>query len=132
VEELCALTTECAEDAGLEVGPAAIVPCIAHLGDTHACAWAVPFVFKERNRMPASSFRRSPLITTSNLGYPRIGAQRELKFALEDFWRGRITEATLFATAKTLRAANWKLQQDAGIDIIPSNDFSFYDKCSMP
>ncbi|MCU1323391.1 MAG: 5-methyltetrahydropteroyltriglutamate/homocysteine S-methyltransferase [Acidobacteriaceae bacterium] len=43
-------------------------------------------------------------LTTANLGFPRIGPQRELKFALEDFWRGRKSEAELLATAKALRA----------------------------
>ncbi len=65
---------------------------------------------------------------TANIGYPRIGRQRELKFALEDFWRGRLAEADLLATAKTLRQRNWQLQKDAGLDVIPSNDFSFYDQ----
>ncbi len=65
---------------------------------------------------------------TANFGYPRIGRHRELKFALEDFWRGRLDEADLLATAKTLRQRNWQLQKDAGLDVIPSNDFSFYDQ----
>ncbi|HZY72045.1 MAG TPA: 5-methyltetrahydropteroyltriglutamate--homocysteine S-methyltransferase [Edaphobacter sp.] len=66
--------------------------------------------------------------STANLGYPRIGRHRELKFALEDFWRGSLAEADLLATAKTLRQRNWQLQRDAGLDVIPSNDFSFYDQ----
>ncbi len=65
---------------------------------------------------------------TANLGYPRIGRQRELKFALEEFWRGRVSETDLLTTAKTLRQHNWQLQKDAGLDVIPSNDFSFYDQ----
>lgn len=65
---------------------------------------------------------------TANLGYPRIGRHRELKFALEDFWRGRLSETDLLATAKTLRQRNWQLQKDAGLGVIPSNDFSFYDQ----
>ena len=67
-------------------------------------------------------------LTTANLGFPRIGPQRELKLALEEFWTGRRSEAELLATAKELRARNWKAQRDAGIDVIPSNDFSFYDQ----
>ncbi|GGG73926.1 5-methyltetrahydropteroyltriglutamate--homocysteine S-methyltransferase [Edaphobacter dinghuensis] len=67
-------------------------------------------------------------LVTANLGYPRIGRHRELKFALEEFWRGRLSEADLLATAKTLRQRNWQLQKDAGLDVIPSNDFSFYDQ----
>jgi 5-methyltetrahydropteroyltriglutamate--homocysteine methyltransferase len=51
-----------------------------------------------------------------------------LKFALEDFWRERLSEADLLATAKTLRQRNWQLQKEAGLDVIPSNDFSFYDQ----
>ncbi len=66
--------------------------------------------------------------SAANLGYPRIGRHRELKFALEDFWRGRLSEDALLATAKTLRQRNWQLQKDAGLDVIPSNDFSFYDQ----
>lgn len=57
-----------------------------------------------------------------------MGRHRELKFALEDFWRGRISEESLIATSKELRERHWKLQQSAGIDHIPSNDFSFYDQ----
>jgi 5-methyltetrahydropteroyltriglutamate--homocysteine methyltransferase len=70
----------------------------------------------------------SSLPSTANLGYPRIGHHRELKFALEDFWRGRLTEADLLKTAQSLRKKNWQLQKNAGLDIIPSNDFSFYDQ----
>ena len=73
-----------------------------------------------------SSSTANPI--TANLGYPRIGRHRELKFALEEFWRGRLSEAELLATAKTLRQRNWQLQKDAGLDVIPSNDFSFYDQ----
>ncbi len=61
-------------------------------------------------------------------GFPRIGAKRELKQATEGYWSGQRSEDELLDTARTLRAANWKLQRDAGIDLIPSNDFSFYDQ----
>ncbi|WP_455720186.1 5-methyltetrahydropteroyltriglutamate--homocysteine S-methyltransferase [Agathobacter sp.] len=64
---------------------------------------------------------------TSVIGYPRIGTLRELKFALEKYFRKEITDAELQATAKELRAVHWQSQKDAGIDFIPSNDFSFYD-----
>lgn len=67
-------------------------------------------------------------IKTHNLGFPRMGAKRELKFALESYWAGKTDEAQLQETAKQVRAHNWKLQQTAGIDFIPSNDFSFYDQ----
>ncbi len=63
----------------------------------------------------------------ANLGFPRIGARRELKTATEAFWKGDADDAALAATAAGLRARHWRLQQQAGIDVIPSNDFSFYD-----
>ena len=65
---------------------------------------------------------------TNNLGYPRVGANRELKKACEQYWSGQITRQQLFVVAKNLREQHWKLQQDAGIDLIPCNDFSFYDQ----
>jgi 5-methyltetrahydropteroyltriglutamate--homocysteine methyltransferase len=61
-------------------------------------------------------------------GFPRIGRNRELKFATEGYWRGQNSAEELAATAKAIRAENWKLMQDAGIDLIPSNDFSYYDQ----
>lgn len=64
---------------------------------------------------------------TSVIGYPRIGTFRELKFALEKYFRNEITATELQTTAKELRAIHWQSQKDAGIDFIPSNDFSFYD-----
>ncbi|QDT99422.1 5-methyltetrahydropteroyltriglutamate--homocysteine S-methyltransferase [Gimesia aquarii] len=64
----------------------------------------------------------------TNLGFPRIGAQRELKRAIEKFWSGKIEGAKLLEVCRELRAANWKLQQAAGIEHIPSNDFSMYDQ----
>jgi 5-methyltetrahydropteroyltriglutamate--homocysteine methyltransferase len=64
---------------------------------------------------------------TQNLGYPRIGSQRQLKKACEQYWAGKISTADLFSAARDIRIANWKTQQDAGIDLIPCNDFSFYD-----
>lgn len=65
---------------------------------------------------------------TQNLGYPRIGSKRELKKASEKYWAGKITVNELIETAKTVRQHNWQLQKEAGIDLIPSNDFSFYDQ----
>ena len=56
-----------------------------------------------------------------------MGAARELKFALEAFWRGERTEQELEAAARELRARHWRLQQAAGMTHIPSNDFSLYD-----
>lgn len=68
------------------------------------------------------------MIRSANLGFPRIGAKRELKKALEAYWKGDTNLAALQKTAAELRARHWRLQADAGIDIIPSNDFSFYDQ----
>ncbi len=67
------------------------------------------------------------MIKTSNLGYPRIGINRELKFALEKFWQSKNTLESVNQTARQIQLHNWKIHQDAGIDFIPSNDFSFYD-----
>jgi 5-methyltetrahydropteroyltriglutamate--homocysteine methyltransferase len=61
-------------------------------------------------------------------GFPRIGRNRELKFATEGYWRGETSAEELAAVAKAIRTDNWKLMQDAGIDLIPSNDFSYYDQ----
>jgi 5-methyltetrahydropteroyltriglutamate--homocysteine methyltransferase len=65
---------------------------------------------------------------TNNLGYPRIGSNRELKKASELYWAGKISADELLEVGKNIRATNWQLQADAGIDLIPSNDFSFYDQ----
>jgi 5-methyltetrahydropteroyltriglutamate--homocysteine methyltransferase len=67
------------------------------------------------------------MVRTASLGFPRIGARRELKQATEAYWQGRIDQPALLAVGAELRARHWRLQQAAGIDIIPSNDFSFYD-----
>ena len=63
----------------------------------------------------------------ANLGFPRIGARRELKRAVEDYLSGSIDPEEILATAASLRRQNWQLQQSLGIDHIPSNDFSYYD-----
>jgi 5-methyltetrahydropteroyltriglutamate--homocysteine methyltransferase len=63
----------------------------------------------------------------ANLGYPRIGLRRELKFALESYWSGKTDAAVLLETASALRAQNWLRQKELGVDILPSNDFSLYD-----
>ncbi len=65
---------------------------------------------------------------TANLGFPRIGANRELKKAVESYWKKTSTAADLQKTAAEIRAKNWQMQKAAGIDFIPSNDFSFYDQ----
>lgn len=64
----------------------------------------------------------------TNLGYPRIGRNRELKKATEAYWAGKASADDLATVCRELRAQAWKLQQDAGIDVIPSNDFSLYDQ----
>ena len=65
---------------------------------------------------------------TNNLGYPRIGNNRELKKASELYWAGKISAEELIDAGKEIRLKNWKLQAEAGVDLIPSNDFSFYDQ----
>lgn len=66
-------------------------------------------------------------IKTQTLGYPRIGAKRELKKAVEAYWTGKITRTELKETAAELRKIHWQKQAAAGIELIPSNDFSYYD-----
>ena len=63
-----------------------------------------------------------------NLGYPRIGNNRELKKASEQYWSGAITQQKLHDAAKAIRIDNWLTQKEAGLDLIPCNDFSFYDQ----
>jgi len=67
------------------------------------------------------------MTTVTTLGFPRIGARRELKHALESYWRGQSDAAQLQASAAALRVRHWQLQRDAGVDVPPSNDFSLYD-----
>jgi len=65
---------------------------------------------------------------THNLGFPRIGARRELKHALEAYWRGNIDDERLQATAAEIRKQHWIMQREAGIDLIPAGDFALYDQ----
>ncbi|SIP95581.1 methionine synthase (B12-independent) [Janthinobacterium sp. TND4EL3] len=67
-------------------------------------------------------------IRTHILGFPRIGAARELKSALESHWRGEMSEAALEATGRQLRARHWALQRDAGLACVTVGDFAFYDQ----
>jgi 5-methyltetrahydropteroyltriglutamate--homocysteine methyltransferase len=67
-------------------------------------------------------------IKTTLLGYPRIGENRELKKATESYWKGEISLETLLQIGKDIRKNNWKKQVDAGIDVVPTNDFTFYDQ----
>ena len=68
------------------------------------------------------------MIQVASIGYPRIGPKRELKKALEQFWKGDIQEQDLHNVAKNLRKQNWQTQKGCGVDLISSNDFSFYDQ----
>ncbi|HEY4254044.1 MAG TPA: 5-methyltetrahydropteroyltriglutamate--homocysteine S-methyltransferase [Roseomonas sp.] len=67
-------------------------------------------------------------VSVATLGFPRIGPRRELKTALERYWSGKSDRAALLSVAAGLRAATWARQQALGVDIVPSNDFSFYDQ----
>ena len=64
---------------------------------------------------------------TSIIGYPRVGTQRELKFASERYYKEEITAEELHRIGAELRAAHWRKQRESGIDFIPSGDFSYYD-----
>lgn len=93
------------------------------------------FTMDKRKYIIASTFESKKhknkagglIMQTSVIGYPRIGTLRELKFALEKYFRNEITATELQTTAKELRAIHWQSQKEAGVDFIPSNDFSFYD-----
>ena len=63
-----------------------------------------------------------------NLGFPRIGRDRELKKALEAYWKGELDEAALRAVGQRLRAEHWQLQKEAGIQLLPVGDFAWYDQ----
>ncbi|WP_223598961.1 5-methyltetrahydropteroyltriglutamate--homocysteine S-methyltransferase [Chryseobacterium sp. GVT01B] len=65
---------------------------------------------------------------THILGYPRIGSKRELKKACEQYWSGKILPEELLNTGSTICNQNWNIQKEAGIDLIPCNDFSYYDQ----
>jgi 5-methyltetrahydropteroyltriglutamate--homocysteine methyltransferase len=65
---------------------------------------------------------------TNNLGFPRMGNNRQLKKACEQYWAGSLSRQELFLAAKKIREENWQLQLEAGIDLVPCNDFSFYDQ----
>lgn len=66
------------------------------------------------------------MVSTHNLGFPRIGARRELKLALESYWKGQSTLADLKAVGAALRQRHWADQ--APLDLAPVGDFSFYDQ----
>ncbi len=68
------------------------------------------------------------MTTIHNLGFPRIGVQRELKRAVEAYWAGKQSADELEATGRTLRARHWQVQADAGLDFVPVGDFAWYDQ----
>ncbi len=68
-----------------------------------------------------------PNLTSHVLGYPRMGAQRQLKWALEDYWKGQLTQEQLLNEAADIRQSHWKIQLDAGLDFITAGDFALYD-----
>ncbi|RYP70904.1 hypothetical protein DL771_005154 [Monosporascus sp. 5C6A] len=68
------------------------------------------------------------MVQSAVLGFPRMGVNRDLKKATEAYWAGNLSQSDLLAEAKRLRLAHWKIQKDAGVDIIPSNDFALYDQ----
>ncbi|TKX18715.1 5-methyltetrahydropteroyltriglutamate--homocysteine methyltransferase [Elsinoe australis] len=67
------------------------------------------------------------MVQSSVLGFPRMGRLRDLKKANEAYWGGKLSRDDLLAEGKRLRLEHWKIQKDAGVDIIPSNDFAHYD-----
>src|SRR5690606_39203693 len=68
------------------------------------------------------------MLLTNNLGYPRVGAFRELKKANEAYWAKKISAEELLQAGLKIREIKWKTEQKAAIDLITSNDFSFYDQ----
>ena len=73
------------------------------------------------------SFIQSKMVQSSVLGFPRMGANRDLKKATEAYWGGKLSMEELLKEGKRLRLEHWTLQKTAGVDIIPSNDFAYYD-----
>ena len=88
------------------------------------CAVLPQFTWLPKHVFPQ---KRSYLMKTTIIGFPRVGSLRELKFASEKYFRGEISAEELQNTAKKLRSTHWQLQQENGISLIPVNDFSFYD-----
>jgi 5-methyltetrahydropteroyltriglutamate--homocysteine methyltransferase len=79
--------------------------------------------------LQAGTFKQERVMTIAhNLGFPRIGAQRELKKAVEAYWKGELDEAGLHGIGQALRTQNWRLQQQAGMQLIPVGDFAYYDQ----
>lgn len=98
---------------------------------------SVPFIVLSRADRQNGSIvsKDAPLVLrhllkdlfSSVLGFPRMGVNRDLKKATESYWAGKISQKELLAEGKRLRGEHWKIQKEAGINIIPSNDFSYYD-----
>jgi 5-methyltetrahydropteroyltriglutamate--homocysteine methyltransferase len=81
-----------------------------------------------RKRPSVINHLKVEYMLTQNLGYPRIGSQRQLKKACEQYWAGKIDLQELNQVASNIKTENWHTQLAAGIDLIPCNDFSFYDQ----
>src|SRR5262249_28818362 len=75
-----------------------------------------------------SSSISSGALFTHTLGHPRIGRRRQLKKAVESYWKSAMDSAGLEAMAKELRRRHWEIQRNAGIALPASNDFSLYDQ----
>jgi 5-methyltetrahydropteroyltriglutamate--homocysteine methyltransferase len=71
--------------------------------------------------------REQGVVIAANLGFPRIGPNRELKVALERYWSGNSTAGDLRAAARAIRKGSWAAQAGSGLDHVPCNDFSLYD-----
>ena len=67
-------------------------------------------------------------MSTTIIGFPRIGENRELKFQTEKYFRNEITESQILSFSKELRKKHWRILQETQIEAIPSNDFSLYDQ----
>src|SRR5690606_9412172 len=74
----------------------------------------------------ASQIGGSLMALIHNLGFPRIGPNRELKYALETYWKGQSSAQDLLAVAQQIRQANWQRQK--ALDLVPVGDFSLYDQ----
>ena len=84
-------------------------------------------IIRAYDRVLLPNFERTLLmVTTHNLGFPRIGAKRELKFALESYWKGQSSRDELKSLGAQLRQRHWINQ--ANLDLVPVGDFAFYDQ----
>ncbi|KAI7874666.1 5-methyltetrahydropteroyltriglutamate-homocysteine S-methyltransferase [Lichtheimia hyalospora FSU 10163] len=68
------------------------------------------------------------MVVATNLGFPYVGAKRELKKLVESYWSGKIAEAELHKGVQDIQASHWKVQKDAGIEHIPSGEYTLYDR----